>query len=309
MQGRLFIDSVQYVPPDISKLRPDTFELSLAFLKDYSSFQQEAAVKLNNLKKYKLTDTLKPVEVFITAKKVETPQEIFVRESRKIYVNPDKEIKVTKASENYVEDIFNFISVRLGGIRVVRGVDPCSPYYPNDAEVYIRQQTIIETKICNKKEIEIRRGALILLDGYAISPENLMSLFALSMKNIDRIDVLNSSPLLGMRGANGVINIITKIRMNRDPEEQSPNSVNTILNGFDVPRIFYSPKYDNKTEQTFIPDYRSTVFWEPVIKVEKNKFVTVEYFNADKSTTIDVIVEGVTEEGIPITGKIKYDVK
>jgi hypothetical protein len=308
MQGRIFVDPITYEPPVIEMLKPITIELSL-LPKDYTSFQHEAITKLNNLKKYKLSDTLNLGEVFVTAKRAETPQEVKVKESRKMYSVPDKELKITQTVENYGGDVFSFLSGRLGGVRVVRGVDPCSIYFPDDAEVYIREQFILEKKMCNKKEVIIRRGALILLDGYEVSPANLSSLLTLPLNITDRIDVLNASPLYGMRGANGVVNIITRTGIRRDPEKQSPNSVYTNVKGFDIPRIYYSPKYDKKTEQTSIPDYRTTIFWEPDIKVEKNKSVILEYFNADKSTIINVTVEGVTEEGIPLTRQIKYEVK
>jgi hypothetical protein len=308
VQGRVIIDNMRYNSPKIESINPDTLELSLIET-DFSAFQQEANIKLNNLKKYKLNDTLNVGEVFITAKRKETPQEIRVRESRKFYSTPDKELIVTPAQENYVGDVFSFISGRIGGIRVVRGVDPCNVYFPDDAEVYIREQFIIETKICNRKEIKIRRGALVLLDGYEINPANLVSILTLPMNIIDRVDVLNASPLYGMRGANGVVNIITKTGIRRDIEKQSANSAIVMIKGFDIPRIFYSPKYDNQTNQTFTPDYRSTIFWKPDLKIEKNKSLDLSYFNADNPASINIKVEGITAEGIPITGKLNYNVK
>lgn len=308
MQGRITVDSVWYEPPVIEMIKPDTIGISL-ITKDYSSLQQEVILKINNLKKYKLSDTLNLGEVFITAKRAETPQEVKVKESRRVYATPDKELKITPALENYGGDVFSFLSGRLGGIRVVRGVDPCSIYFPDDAEVYIREQFILERRMCNKKEITIRRGALILLDGYEVNPANLSSVLTLPLNIIDRIDVLNSSPLYGVRGANGVVNIITRTGIRRDPEKLSPNSVYTIVNGFDVPRIFYSPNYDKKTEQTFLPDYRTTIFWEPNITINKSGKVTLSYFNADNPTTINITVEGITDEGIPLTGKTRYEVK
>ena len=129
------------------------------------------------------------------------------------------------------------------------------------------------------------------------------------MNIIDRIDVLNASPLYGVRGANGVINIITLTGIRRAPEKPSPNYIYTVVNGYDIPRIFYSPNYDNKTEQTFLPDYRTTIFWEPNITVEKNLKSTLQYFNADNPAKISIVVEGITEEGIPVTGKAEYYVK
>jgi hypothetical protein len=159
------------------------------------------------------------------------------------------------------------------------------------------------------RTILIKRGALILLDGYEVNSENLSSILTLPMNIVDRIDVLYASPLYGMRGANGVINIITRTGIRRAPEEPSPNYVYTVVNGYDIPRIFYSPNYENKAEQTFLPDYRTTIFWEPDIIIEKNRKSILRYFNADNPAKISIVVEGVTEEGIPVTGKIKYDVK
>jgi hypothetical protein len=300
MEGRIFVDSVRYESPVIERTKPYTIELAL-ITKDYPSFQQEVIIKLNNLKKYKLSDTLDLGEVIVTAKRVETPDEVKVRESRKFYSAPDKELKVTPAQENYGGDVFSFMSGRIPGVRVVRAVNKGSIYYPDDVQIYIRNQFIVEGT--NKK------GALILLDGYEIDESSLVMILTLPMNIIDRIDVLNASPLYGMRGANGVINIITRTGIRREPVKLSPNSVYTTVKGFDIPRIFYSPKYDNKTEQTFTPDYRSTLLWEPDIKVEKNKSVKLDYFNADNPSEISITVEGVTEEGIPLTSKIKYDIK
>jgi hypothetical protein len=178
-----------------------------------------------------------------------------------------------------------------------------------DADVFIRGQFIIEKINQGGKQIVIKRGALILLDGYEVNPANLSSVLTLPMNIIDRIDVLYASPLYGMRGANGVINIITLTGIRRAPEKPSPNYICTIVNGYDIPRIFYSPNYDNKTEQTFLPDYRSTIFWEPNISIDKNRISKLQYFNADSQAKISIIVEGITEEGIPVTGRIKYEVK
>ena len=306
--GKISVDPVKYDPPDIEKISVDTIDLSLN-TKVYNSIKQEALFKLNNLKKYKFSDTLNIGEVFITAKRAETVQEIKVKESRRVYSTPDKEIKINPAVENYVGDVFSFISGRIGGVRVLRGQDPCSIYYPDDADVLIREQFFMETKRCSGKIITIKRGALVLLDGYEVNPANLSSVLTLPMNIVDRIDVLNASPLYVVHGANWVINIITRVGVRRGPAEQGANVANVTINGYDVPRIFYSLNYENKTNQAFLPDYRSTIFWEPVIRIEKDKSSKLKYYNADNPSLIKIIVEGVTEEGIPVTGKTTYVVK
>lgn len=308
-QGRISVDPVKYEPPAIEEINADTIELSLN-TKDYSSLQQEATFRLNNLKKYKLSDTLNIGEVTITAKRAETAQEVRVKESRSVYSTPDKEIKVSETAENFTGDVFNFISGKIAGVSVIRGQDPCSILYPDDADVFIRGQFILETKRCNYgKTVILKRGALVLLDGFEVIPDNLASVLALPMNIIDRIDVLNSSSLYGMRGANGVLNIITKTGIRRASEKPSPNYIHTVVNGYDIPRIFYSPNHENKKEQTFLPDYRSTIFWEPDIIIEKNSKPTLHYFNADNPAKISIVVEGITQEGIPLSGKANYVVE
>jgi len=126
---------------------------------------------------------------------------------------------------------------------------------------------------------------------------------------IDRVDVLRPSPLLGARGMRGGINIITRAGMGKPPAQLSVNSAAFKVNLFDAPRIFYSPKHDTPKDQAFLPDTPTTIFWEPNIDIEKDGKAVVAYLNADITTTINITVEGITEEGIPVTGKTWYFVK
>jgi len=58
-----------------------------------------------------------------------------------------------------------------------------------------------------------------------------------------------------------------------------------------------------------MPDLRSTLYWLPDIKVFANQDYLVKYLNADVSSTYTVIVEGITSDGIPVSGKTEYEVK
>lgn len=308
LKARLRVDSARYDPPVIEKLR--LFSVELVTEKNYyTTYQQEVKVKLNNLKKYKLKDTINLGEVTVTAERKEIPEEIKVKESRRVYNLPDREFIIPPTLENFAGDVFSILPGRIAGVHVVRGLDPCSPYFPDDAEVYIREQFTYENISCNNRPLRIKRGALILLDGRELAPSNIGMVLTIPLNLIDRIDLLHASPLYGMRGANGVINIITRSGVRRDPLELAPNTIITSVKGFDVPRIFYSPKYNDPALITEIPDYRSTIFWEPEIKIGGNKSAKFEFFNADNPSTIRMIVEGITNEGVPVSGKLNFNVK
>jgi len=290
--GRISLDSIFYTSAEIvdSKKPGQTMLLNA---ETYSLFRQEASYRLETKRKYKLSDTIKVGEVFVTAIKTEPPESIKVQESRRVYGIPDKELVVTPAQENFAGDVFDFISGRIPGVRLIKNYDL---QRQNPENIYF----IINGQF---------GPALILVDGMRIDSTSFFSLFALQVSMIDRIDVLNASPLYGMSGANGVINIITRMGTRRPPEKLGPNAATVVVKGYDAPRIYYSPKYDDMTEQAFVPDSRETIYWEPNIIVEKNRKSTLHYFNADNPAKISIVVEGITEEGIPVTGKIYYDVK
>jgi hypothetical protein len=282
--GRIFLDSVFYQPPEIVDLIQSD-QPRLHNMETYSIFRQEASYRLETRRKYKLSDTIKVGEVTITAIKTDSPEIRKVQENRRVYGTPDKELIVTPAQENFAGDVFDFISGRIPGVRLIKNYDL---QRQNPENIYF----IINGQF---------GPALILLDGMRMDSTTFSSLLALQVSMIDRIDVLNASPLYGMSGANGVINIITRVGLRRPPEKLGPNAASVIINGYDAPRIFYSPKHDSDSKSAYLPDTRTTIFWEPNITVDKVHKSTLQYFNADNPTKISIVVEGITNEGIPLT--------
>ena len=309
MAGRIVVDSTSYLSPAVEAYREDSLELRTEE-KNIAEYKLEATYKLELKKKYKLSDTINVGEVIITATKAETPQEVKVRESRRIYATPDKELIIPIVHENYPGDVFSYISGRIPGVRVLRGINPNSVFYPDDVKIYIRGQFSEQTiTLPNGGTSKTRIGAMILLDGYELDSTAIGFALSMPMYQIDRIDVLNASPLYGMRGANGVINIITKRQIRRVPAEPGSNSRYLTIKGFDVPRVFYSPTYDDQSDQTNAPDFRSTIYWKPVIKIDGDKTVTLEFYNSDNTGTNCITVEGITNEGIPLTGRVEYIIR
>ena len=283
--GRIFVDSMFYDPPEIPAL-PELPTEKILTRTSYSTLKQEAVIKLDIRKKYKLSDTIDIGEVIITADRPETQQEVQVRESRRVYGEPDKEFIVPPAMDNFAGDVFDMIAGRISGVQVVR----------SGGDIYV----ILAQSV-------LHGPALILLDGMVIDTDNFNLITTIPPYMIDRIDVLGPSPAYGMSGANGVVNIITRSGMRRTPKALPLNSANIKIAGFDAPRIFYSPEHDTSEDPAYINDFRTTIFWEPYINVKSRK--SPEYFNADNPAEITVIVEGITEEGIPVSGKTVYSVK
>lgn len=64
--------------------------------------------------------------------------------------------------------------------------------------------------------------------------------------------------------------------------------------GYQKPVEFYSPRYDTpEAMNDEKPDMRSTIFWKPNVKLDKDKATKFDFFTADSPTSYSVVVEGV----------------
>jgi len=147
-----------------------------------------------------------------------------------------------------------------------------------------------------------------MLDGIIVSYGMVASV---PLAWIKRIEILKSGGIatsLTMNlENNGVVSVITKpVDDRKNQEKPIFHSVNKIIKGYDVPRIFYSPDHSSGSDSQKMPDLRSTLFWEPDITVTNNEDFYLNYFNSDNSGTVKIIVEGITSTGIPVTGKVEY---
>ena len=291
LQGWLLLDSLTYLPAEVpGKITQSKFLLNdnLPLKEDTKALIQDAEIKKAFKKKYKLSDTINLNEVQVIAQRRESIQASHIMSSRMMYGSPDKEFIVTPLMQNS-QNFISMISGRFTGVWVMRMPQP----WEEDSQIRIRGG---------------KSQPLFVLDGAKVSFEDINSI---PVSIIDRIDVLYpgaTATIYGMRGIGGVISVITRTGFTFTA---SPvfYSVNIKFSGYHEPRIFYSPKHSSPLESDYKPDLRTTLFWEPNIKVENNKDLYVNYFNADNSSTIKVIVEGITSSGIPVTARTEYVVR
>jgi hypothetical protein len=285
LQGELYLDSVFYISPKVSdSLSP----VSILVEKKWSSLKTYYEINEALKKKYKLSDTISLGEVNIIAERHKDPQTVKIETSRQKYVQPDAEVIITPQLQSYpyVGDI---LRGHVAGV-VVTGNCP-------DCRIIIR----------GMGSINENGNPLVLIDGNGASYEDLsyMPIF-----DIDRIDVLKTvaaTNIFGFKGSGGVINLITKAGgLNYVPVKYS---LNKKISGYSASRIFYSPQHLSDSNFAFEPDLRSTLLWQPDIILEGNKKKILNYYNGDNLSIIDVIAEGITTTGVPVTGKAEYEVR
>lgn len=139
---------------------------------------------------------------------------------------------------------------------------------------------------------------LILIDGVKATSSDLFSLNSYDVKNVK---VLRSSvdlAILGSEGSGGAI-IVTLVKGGR---ARKPKGVITVeREGYQLPTKFYSPKYGVTVPMDLEnQDNRITLHWEPEFEISEQGSKLL-YWSNDVPSTYRVVVEGLTETGIPFS--------
>ena len=212
------------------------------------------------------------------------------RDTRVLYSSPDATVKFDPMNTAGRLTILDVIQGRIAGVQVTGS--------GFNASVQIRGAANF-------------RGAiepLFLVDGM---PMDKQGAFAISVQDVDRVDVLKgaSAAIYGSRAGGGVISILTKRGSpNYDlVKEAAPGTLLTKLPGYAPVREFYSPRYDAKSgaagPPNNQPDYRTTLFWTPMIQTNADGKATVSFFTSDAKTTVRFRAEGLTTNGMPGVGE------
>ncbi len=140
---------------------------------------------------------------------------------------------------------------------------------------------------------------LVILDGTEITPGSSFSIDGIPSGQVETVEVLSSAStsIYGMAGANGVLVITTKNGGKGNKNISSLGVLPITPPESYKARAFYSPKYDAINGNSTGPDLRSTIYWNPEIKMDKDGGAILEYFNADGVGTYKVIVEGIDNYG------------
>jgi hypothetical protein len=179
--------------------------------------------------------------------------------------------------------------------------------YYNDKAPITEIGGFMTTEVPGKSSCGKLTNPLTILNGMEVGED---AITAIPLRWVERIDVLcpiNGQFVWGSRGGNGVVAILLKSDWSSTITNY--HSVNKSITGYYEPRIFYSPKHHRSLKTDEKPDLRTTLFWEPDIKVENNKDALLNYYNSDNPSKVKVIVEGITTGGIPVTGSTEYEVE
>ena len=145
------------------------------------------------------------------------------------------------------------------------------------------------------------RPMQVIVDGVYVESSFLNTINYTDVQAIEVLRNIGSVGIYGGRGGNGVILITTK-RGGEDVEEYTgPVSGRGIKvhypKGYYKERTFYSPRYDKIGVNKQLADLRTTIYWNPDVRLDRDGRATLEYFNAGAKGNYRVVVEGIDTDG------------
>ena len=148
---------------------------------------------------------------------------------------------------------------------------------------------------------------LVLIDQVVVNDlpggvaEQIENLRPVEIESIE-VSRFGGSAVYGARGGNGVISIKTS-RGNSEGSSIGVTAYDKSMlkpfhaKGFSTTRKFRSPDYSDLEKSANLPDYRSTIYWNPALATDGKKPVEISFFAADLATRYRIVVEGVTRDG------------
>ena len=164
----------------------------------------------------------------------------------------------------------------------------------------------VRIELAEKAFYARNQPVMLYLDGIRADYE-LMSTFPSQM--IDKVEYIRMAITIGVNYDGGVLFFYTKrgtMFANKPTDALGMKSSQVI--GYSVIRQFYSPQYEPTLPPEMRNDYRSTLYWNPIVRTDSLGRAAVSFFNSDQTGEVKVVVEGVTADGKLCRGVGKYNV-
>lgn len=269
-------DSIPAIVPSKSLMPID---LSDANAKEFAGFLRKSRAALELERKSIFNKSILLQEVVVTSGTSKP------RDSRVMYNTPSNRLAVDDALCGGAPSILSMLQGRIAGINVQGS--------PGSETITFRGESNVK----------------YVLDGMEV-PQELFE--TTTPCELEFLDVLKNGETM-IYGASLVISALTKrgnpnYDWSKDSNQDAPNVVILKKIGYAKAKEFYAPTYlpSSIFEK---PDFRSTLFWQPVVKTDENGKASISFYTSDATNKINVNMQGVAPTGKIGVNVIEYSVK
>ena len=200
-------------------------------------------------------------------------------QARKIYGEGDAVIKPEEipGGQGFI-NIFQLIQGRVAGVRVT--------FDGFNATVLIRGVGSLQAGV----------EPMYMLNNV---PVDASTLAQISPRDVESVEVFKDparTAIFGSQGGNGVIAVYTKAGTSTTYSSVGGSLV-TKYSGYSIPRVFYSPKYEENSPANKLTDKRATLYWNPLIQTDQSGKASLSYYNSETASRHLLILEGIDSQG------------
>lgn len=208
------------------------------------------------------------------------------------------------ASIGVYRDIYDILRGRVAGIEIVRSSSGQS-----------RRDVIVRGSSSGLSGATSGNNAAgFLLNGSLVSAATAESISPIDIAFIDVIKGLNQVTQFGSVGSAGIIAIYLKPPGARSNSRTSnngtkkDNGISIDYQGYSGAKEFYKTNYgaDGSYEQTKL---RRTIHWEPLLQTYQDGSVELQFYTADYIGTYHIDIQGISEDGTPMSHRTSFTVR
>jgi len=147
-------------------------------------------------------------------------------------------------------------------------------------------------------------AALMIVDGMIIDQNTggtIPPILPLDVKSISILSATQAFYRFGEPARGGAVIIMTReerLEMGNKSSTKIKGTLNFTHPGYYQARTFYSPPYPLPRAVSARPDLRTTLYWNPALKIN-DQGETFSFFTGDQTGTFTIQVEGISTDGIP----------
>jgi hypothetical protein len=271
-EGMLLMDSLMGQPLQAIKMSATNDTTALL-----QQFWKAALARSSAMKKRNITDTAELAEVIV--KQARTKTVVLRNQVLMAYGNEDTSYTITAADHSY-NGLQHFLTHRVAG--AIADDENNGIYFYADGKK-VRPRFIVD-----RQEDVFER-----LDYYDLP--------------LDKIEKITIRHMLSTESMHVYLIYLTLKPGAFDRPDLS--LLNANVAGYYEARVFYAPFYSQTDIDNNKTDVRTTIHWAPDIVTDANGKATIRFHNASIPTHIRVVAEGITQNGMPVTSTIQYQVK
>ena len=148
-------------------------------------------------------------------------------------------------------------------------------------------------------------NAQFYLDGVPVDREFIASM---PVGIFDKVEVVKIGGFM-KGGGPGVFFYLKRGMKQQYTHADAIGMKSSMVIGYSVIRKFYSPQYTSRPKTNEKEDFRSTLYWNPIVRTDSTGVANVSFYNSDQTGDVQVVVEGITADGKLCRGLGKYKVK